>query len=397
MSDRQGPQRRFGPQEIERIRLETPLEEIVSRQVKLQRRGREWLGLCPFHSEKTPSFTVVPAGAQRAFYHCFGCSAHGDVIDFVMAVEGCSFVEAMEILGGRRQAVELGRGERAAPRAAPPPSAGAQEQLQRALSIWRAARPIKGTLAELYLARRLGIQARDFQAIGGLPPSLRYHADLAYWAPPERQGRPRLIGRGPALVAAIQGPDRRVIGVHQTWIDPRSLGKRDWRDPADGKALPAKKIRGTAAGGAIRLTAGRAVMGSGEGIETTLAWLMDQGAEAAIGAWVGISRGNLAGPGDPEGERWLHPTQPYDHRGRQRWLLLDPLPGSEARAMALPLECRRWLLIEDHDTRDRATSDALYERAIKRAGLAGVRAETVRAPAGQDWCDWFKERQEAVS
>jgi len=59
--------------------------------------GSEYVGCCPFHEEKTPSFTINPA---KAFAHCFGCGAHHDVIGFVMAISGCSFVEACEQLGG---------------------------------------------------------------------------------------------------------------------------------------------------------------------------------------------------------------------------------------------------------------------------------------------------------
>jgi DNA primase len=74
-----------------------PLAGIVGRRVKLTRRGREHSGLCPFHNEKTPSFTV---SEDKGFYHCFGCGAHGDVIGFIMRMEGLSFPEAVERLAG---------------------------------------------------------------------------------------------------------------------------------------------------------------------------------------------------------------------------------------------------------------------------------------------------------
>ena len=68
------------------------------RKVRLTRKGREHSGLCPFHNEKTPSFTV---NDDKAFYHCFGCGEHGDVISFVMETEGLSFPEAVERLAGQ--------------------------------------------------------------------------------------------------------------------------------------------------------------------------------------------------------------------------------------------------------------------------------------------------------
>src|SRR3546814_12656549 len=58
-----------------------PLVETIGQQVKLIRRGREFVGLCPFHNEKTPSFSV---SSDKDFFHCFGCGAHGDVIEFTM-------------------------------------------------------------------------------------------------------------------------------------------------------------------------------------------------------------------------------------------------------------------------------------------------------------------------
>lgn len=80
---------------LEDIRVRVNLPEIVGKRVKLIRKGREHSGLCPFHNEKTPSFTV---SEDKGFYHCFGCGAHGDVISFVMNTEGLSFPETVERL-----------------------------------------------------------------------------------------------------------------------------------------------------------------------------------------------------------------------------------------------------------------------------------------------------------
>src|SRR3546814_9080470 len=66
---------------LDEIRSRTGLAEVVGRRVRLIRKGREFSGLCPFHNEKTPSFTV---SEEKGFYHCFGCGAHGDVIRFVI-------------------------------------------------------------------------------------------------------------------------------------------------------------------------------------------------------------------------------------------------------------------------------------------------------------------------
>ncbi|HEU4410969.1 MAG TPA: CHC2 zinc finger domain-containing protein, partial [Polyangiaceae bacterium] len=83
---------------IQLVRQRTDLAALVGETVKLMRRGRSWLGLCPFHKEKTPSFHVTP---ERGMFHCFGCGEHGNAITFVMKVEGLTFPEAVRRLAER--------------------------------------------------------------------------------------------------------------------------------------------------------------------------------------------------------------------------------------------------------------------------------------------------------
>ncbi|MGO3517171.1 MAG: DNA primase [Acetobacter cibinongensis] len=80
---------------LDELRARTPLASVIGRRVKLARSGRNWKGCCPFHGEKTPSFYVYDD-----HFHCFGCGVHGDVISFVMQMEGKSFPEAVEELAG---------------------------------------------------------------------------------------------------------------------------------------------------------------------------------------------------------------------------------------------------------------------------------------------------------
>src|SRR5579862_1625604 len=87
----------FPPAFLDEIRARVPLAGVIGRRTKLVRKGREYSGLCPFHNEKTPSFTV---NEDKGFYHCFGCGAHGDVIGFMMQTERLSFPEAVERLAG---------------------------------------------------------------------------------------------------------------------------------------------------------------------------------------------------------------------------------------------------------------------------------------------------------
>ena len=75
---------REGDDWVERVRAASDIVEIIGQTVTLKRVGRNWVGLCPFHQEKTPSFSVNP---ERQFYHCFSCKAGGDVFRYVQETE----------------------------------------------------------------------------------------------------------------------------------------------------------------------------------------------------------------------------------------------------------------------------------------------------------------------
>ena len=74
----------FDSKFIDDLKTRLNVSDIVGRKVKLQRKGNRYLGLCPFHNEKTPSFNVSD---EKEFYHCFGCGEHGDVFSFLMKTE----------------------------------------------------------------------------------------------------------------------------------------------------------------------------------------------------------------------------------------------------------------------------------------------------------------------
>lgn len=80
---------------LDELRARIPIADVVGAKVKLVKKGREYQGLCPFHNEKTPSFTVNEA---KGFYHCFGCGAHGDIIKFEMDANGLPFMDAVQKL-----------------------------------------------------------------------------------------------------------------------------------------------------------------------------------------------------------------------------------------------------------------------------------------------------------
>ncbi|OUR79440.1 DNA primase [Alphaproteobacteria bacterium 46_93_T64] len=85
----------FSPQFLDEIRNRVSLSELIGRRTKLVKKGREYSGLCPFHNEKSPSFTV---NEEKGFYHCFGCGVHGDQVEFVKQTEGLSFRDTIERL-----------------------------------------------------------------------------------------------------------------------------------------------------------------------------------------------------------------------------------------------------------------------------------------------------------
>lgn len=106
--------RRVSDQLVETIRDRSDLVSVVSEYLTLKKAGQNFTGLCPFHTEKTPSFSVNPS---KQFFHCFGCGVGGDVFQFVMKVEGVAFPEALRRLAGKAGVAlpEAGPDERESP------------------------------------------------------------------------------------------------------------------------------------------------------------------------------------------------------------------------------------------------------------------------------------------
>ena len=83
---------------IEQVRSENNIVDVIGDYVKLQKKGSSYFGLCPFHNEKSPSFSVSP---HKQMYYCFGCGEGGDVINFVMKIENLDFMDAVKLLANR--------------------------------------------------------------------------------------------------------------------------------------------------------------------------------------------------------------------------------------------------------------------------------------------------------
>ena len=83
---------------IQELKLRNDITEVISTYVSLKKRGRNMVGLCPFHGEKTPSFNIY---TETDSFYCFGCGASGDVISFIMKIENLDYVEAVKYLAQR--------------------------------------------------------------------------------------------------------------------------------------------------------------------------------------------------------------------------------------------------------------------------------------------------------
>jgi DNA primase len=140
---------------VERVKQAADVVEVISAHTDLRRQGARWVGLCPFHEERTPSFSVEP---QEKLYHCFGCGVGGDVIKFVEEKEGVGFAEAVELLADR-YGVELER-EREDPRA--------EERRQRKRRLEHLLERTAAYYASYLWDSREAAKAREYLAERGL-------------------------------------------------------------------------------------------------------------------------------------------------------------------------------------------------------------------------------------
>jgi hypothetical protein len=246
---------------LDEVRSRVRLSDLVSRYgVKLMRRGPEFVGLCPFHCERTPSFSIVD---ERHFFHCFGCGAHSDQFGFVMRIDNLDFGAAVaKIAGG------FGEKEPDAPlnNNLPQhnPKAGRNRRL--AWRLWTAARDPRGTPVQRYLRGR-GLD---------LPPAPVLRFTPRCW---NAESGKEL----PAMVARVDGPNGEFVAVHRTWLEPDGSGKADLRWP--------KKSWAPIRGGAVRLAPAGPKLAIAEGIENALTAIVTTG----IPAWSAVSAPGVKG------------------------------------------------------------------------------------------------------
>ncbi|MCG7346598.1 CHC2 zinc finger domain-containing protein [Sphingomonas sp. ACRSK] len=241
---------------VDELKERHPLSGVVGRAVKLKRAGREHQGLCPFHPEKSPSFYVNDA---KGFYHCFGCSAHGDVVRFVMEREGCTFREAYRRLANDDLPTWTPQ-ERAKAQAEDRLEDLAKEQDAR--RFYADAMPVAETEGRAYFrARGITIDLPDTVRFG-MVPSWR-NKETGEW------GRKR-----PAIICGAQDGTGAVVGIQRIFFknDNPALGTKD-----------CKLSLGTIRGSALRLEPPGPAVILAEGPEDGLS-LMQEG--PGLPVWV---------------------------------------------------------------------------------------------------------------
>ena len=239
-------------QTIAELKAKIDFVELVGRHVNLTKKGADLWGCCPFHSDRTPSFKV---SAGRCSYHCFGCGANGDALDFLMAHEGLNIADAIERLR------ELGGGtaKRNEPRAAEPePRPNRNTEL--AQEIWRQTETIADGLPFDYLIWRRGLTHWD--------------CDRVRWHPACPWGRDRV---GCIVAPVVDHRTGYTVGIWR--IRPVMEGKveRLALGPTKGNCSPTWWPEGDE-------------LAIAEGIEDALA----VHALTGIPCWAALSAGNMA-------------------------------------------------------------------------------------------------------
>ena len=221
-------------QRVDDAKAQHNLSDIIGRHTNLKRRGaRELVGLCPFHSEKSPSFEV---NDTKGTYHCHGCGAGGDHMTALVKLDGLTFSEALAMLSGDQFPV-VSEADRAKRKSAD--AMAVAERVAIGRDIWSRSVPASGTPAEVY-ARSRGI-------VMDLPDSVRF-----VMAPRWRNPETGEVGRDyPAMVCALQDVAGDVVGVQCVFLADGGRRKYE-RIRQDGAKAKAKLSFGTVVGSAFR-------------------------------------------------------------------------------------------------------------------------------------------------
>lgn len=280
----------------------------------LQALGGRWHGsygmvCCPVHEDRTPSLKVVDGDDGDVILHCFSGCSWQDVKD---ALRRQGVLPEHRNLGHHDSLRESRQGTRRDHR-----DEDAERKREAALRVWREAGPVDDTRAEVYLRER-GIRPP-------IPPSLRYHRNLTHG--------PTGLSL-PAMVAAVQGPDRKITGIHRTFLTMDGTNK--------SPVASNKMMLGRCAGGAVRLAAVAEKLALTEGIETSLSVMQ----ATDIPTWACLSTSGL-------------------------------------KAVILPDEVREVIICADGDEAGEKAANDAAQRFLRE----GRDVRIARAPAGMDFND----------
>lgn len=302
-----GASQRIDDRTITEIRDKVSLVSLVSRRVKLTRAGRGYKGLCPFHLEKTASFTVTD---EKQFYHCHGCGAHGDCFRWIQEVDGVGFRAAVVALadhagvplvlavGDRRHDSAALDGRK---RAAITPIEAREAQASEFISsstagrwMWQSASPARGSLVERWLESRSLNPLANFDGARFAIDHLRFHPRCPVsvwraWEHPEDSRR-----TAPAMILANRDRDGLVRGVHVTFLRGDGRAMADFGLGRDGHKRKARKIFGKIGGCAVFLSSPDMIADRslpllvGEGFETTWSFAQGFGRRARVAATLNL-------------------------------------------------------------------------------------------------------------
>ncbi len=229
---------------INDARRRIPLSQLVGKTVKLKRVSGAFVGLCPFHREKTPSFYVYDTTAK---FKCYGCGQWGDAPDFLMLTKGLTFVQAVDELAG--EAAPAPAIERAVA------DTGLRQEdnsrrIAHAHGIWLKRQPIAGTVAERYLAQT--------RAIPGPYPDILGYTRSAYCS---------VLGEETeALIAPLQDRHGHVTAVQQIFLSRETDDA--WRDEKNKRV---KRTLGAMLDASVRLGLPDTTLGLAGSVEDALA------------------------------------------------------------------------------------------------------------------------------
>jgi hypothetical protein len=384
------------PEQLAEIKARNPVSAVAGQWVRLRKnlsRSGWLIGSCPICSPPGGTWDGTRFECDDAGWVCAVCQEAGDVIKLVMKREGVAFADAIQRLGGASAASVSPATARAAGSAAARAGRDCEangafdvdalrqafvegwqaerkkinqavifreRERLRLLRLWQNASRLSGSSAEAYLKTRGYIVPAHAQ--------LRSHPSIPMFAA-GRARDPVLLHRGPAMLAKISGDGGVFQGLHITWLDPNGpKGKARIVDRSTGQVMPAKKCRGSKAGGYIDLGFVEVRPGprmfAGEGIETVLAahTALVRSGRARVGDQFrsAIDLGNLAGKA---AMLVPHPNARTSGGRVQR----VPGPEPDARSACMPVQdaIKELVLLGDGDSDPFTTRNAL-ERSRAR-------------------------------